>query len=48
MYCSYIELDDNELIMQIETELINKLILPFNDKIPDKKIGFAVKAAGLQ
>ena len=48
LYCSYIELDDNELIMQIETELINKLILPFNDKIPDKKIGFAVKAAGLQ
>lgn len=48
LYCSYIELDDNALIMQIESELINKLILPFNDKIPDKKIGFAAKAAGLQ
>lgn len=48
LYCSYIELEDNVLIDQIEKELIIKLIPPFNDMIPDKKISAAVKAAGLQ
>ena len=48
LFCSYIELDNNELIDKIEKELINKLIPPFNDLIPDKTIGEAVKAAGLQ
>lgn len=44
LYCSYIELDDNTLIEQLEAELINKLLPPFNASIPNKKISKAVRA----
>ena len=47
IYCTYIELDDNDLIDCVEKELINKLIPPFNDLYPDTKISKALKAAFL-
>lgn len=47
IYCSYIELDDNDLIDYIEKELINKLIPPFNESYPDTKISKALKSAFL-
>jgi hypothetical protein len=49
LFCSYIELkqlSDDE-IDEIEKELINKLLPPFNEQIPDIKISGAKKAAGL-
>ena len=49
IYCGYLELScSNDKIDFIEAELINKLLPHCNDLIPDKKIGKAVKAAGLQ
>ena len=47
IYCSYIELEDNDLIDYVEKELINKLIPPFNESYPDTKISKALKAAFL-
>ena len=47
LYCSYIELDDNDLIDKIEKELISKLVPPFNDQIPDQIIAYATKSAFL-
>ena len=47
LYCSYIELDNNETIESIERELISKLIPPFNDDIPNHEIAYAATAAFL-
>lgn len=47
LYCSYIELDNNDIIDSIESELINKLVPPFNDAIPNHEIAYAAKAAFL-
>ncbi len=47
LYCSYMELDDNETIDSIERELISKLIPPFNDAIPNHEIAYAASAAFL-
>lgn len=44
LYLKYIELDDNKIIIQLEEELINTILPPFNDEIPDKTIKTAVKA----
>lgn len=49
LYCSYLELNcSNQKILQIESELINANLFPYNNKIPNKTIGKAVKAAFLQ
>lgn len=44
LYLKYIPLDDNELIVRLEKALINSLLPPCNDYIPDKKIRQAKKA----
>ena len=44
LYIRYLPLNDNNLIDTIESELINKIIPPFNDLIPNKKIRDSVKA----
>ena len=45
LYCSYIELSDNELIDKVEKELINALLPPMNTQIPDVTISAASRAA---
>ena len=44
LYLSYMILDENERIIDYEKKLINSLLLPFNDEIPEKEIRQAVKA----
>lgn len=44
LYLKYIGLDDNYLIDRLETSLINCILPPFNDFIPEKRIRDAVKA----
>jgi len=44
LYIKYLPLDDNTTIDNVESELINKILPPFNDEIPDQKISAAVKA----
>lgn len=44
LYIRYLPLDDNSKIDDVEAELINKILPPFNDVIPDQKISAAVKA----
>ena len=44
LYIRYFPLDDNAIIDNVESELVKKILPPFNDKIPDKKISAAVKA----
>ena len=44
LYLSFIVLDENEKIIGFEKRLINALLLPFNDEIPDIEIRQAVKA----
>ena len=44
LYIKYLPLDDNGMIDLVEEELINKILPPCNDKIPNKKISAAVKA----
>lgn len=44
LYLKYIELSDNSIIEELEEELINALLPPFNDKIPEKNIRPAKKA----
>lgn len=44
MYIRYLPLDDNDTIDAVEGEIINKILPPFNDVIPDQKISAAVKA----
>lgn len=44
LYLKYIELDDNEMIVRLEKALINALLPPINDYIPDKRIRQAKKA----
>lgn len=41
---AYLALDDNNNTIELERQLINSLLLPMNDQIPDKKIREAVKA----
>jgi len=44
LYLCYIPLDDNEVIRDFEKKLINSLLLPMNDQIPDQEIRQAIKA----
>lgn len=44
LHLKYICLNDNELIGKLEAELINTILPPLNDSIPDKIIRDAVKA----
>ncbi len=44
LFCSFIELDDNNTIDNIEKELINSLLPPCNASIPDVNISAAVRA----
>ena len=44
LYIRYLPLCDNTTIDAIETELISKILPPFNDRNPNKKISAAVKA----
>lgn len=43
LYLKYIELDNNELIERLEASLINSILPPFNDVIPEKRTRDAVK-----
>ena len=44
LYLKYTKVDNNDLIVRLEAELINSLLPPFNDEIPNKKIRQAVNA----
>jgi len=44
LFLAFYPLDNNDKIIDIEREIINSLILPMNDLIPDKQIKEAVKA----
>lgn len=44
LFLRYIEIDNNDVIDFLEAELINTLLPPFNDEIPDKTIRDAVQA----
>ncbi|NII24366.1 hypothetical protein HB364_04720 [Pseudoflavitalea sp. X16] len=44
LYLAFYPLDDNEEIKNIERDIINSLVLPMNDLIPDKVIKQAIKA----
>ncbi|OCA80580.1 hypothetical protein BBH99_00310 [Chryseobacterium contaminans] len=44
LYLAYYELDDNLAIVDLEKKLINSLLLPMNDEIPDLETRQAVKA----
>jgi len=44
LYLRYIIIDDNAKIQALEKTLINSLLPPFNDEIPDKEERDAVKA----
>jgi len=44
LYLAFLELNDNESIVDLEKILINSLLLPMNDEIPDQEIREAVKA----
>ncbi len=44
LYIRYLPLEDNSQIEALERELINRILPPFNDAIPDMEIRDAVKA----
>jgi excinuclease UvrABC nuclease subunit len=44
LYLAYFPLPDNTTIIDLEKDVINSLLLPMNDLIPDKKIKQAIKA----
>lgn len=44
LHLAYLTLIDNANIIDLEKQLINCLLLPMNDEIPDKEIKQAVKA----
>ncbi len=44
LYIKYLPLNDNDIIDRLEKELINRILPPFNDEIPDKTINRAMKA----
>ena len=44
LYIRYLPLDDEDTINRVEAELINKILPPCNDQIPNKRISAAVKA----
>jgi len=44
LYLAYKEIDDNDDIVDFEKKLINSLLLPMNDEIPDQEIRESIKA----
>ncbi|TLD41181.1 MAG: hypothetical protein JETT_2563 [Candidatus Jettenia ecosi] len=44
LYLSFMKLEENNDIIDYEKKLINSLLLPFNDEIPEKEVRQAVKA----
>lgn len=46
IYIRYLPLDDNDTIDRIEAELINTILPPCNDKIPNKMIQRTINAFG--
>lgn len=44
LFLKYAIIEDNDLIIDIEAELINSLLPPFNDEIPEKRVRQAVDA----
>ena len=47
LHLAYLEMDDNNTIVEFEKKLINSLLLPMNDVIPDTEVRHAVKAFNL-
>lgn len=44
IYIRYLPIEGNDIIDKVEAELINKILPPCNEKIPNKTISDAVKA----
>lgn len=44
LYLSYLTLDENDDVIDIEKLIINSLLLPLNDEIPDKKVKQGITA----
>ena len=44
LYLAFFKLDDNSEIIDLEKKIINSLLLPMNDEIPDTEIKQATKA----
>ena len=44
LYLSFLTIEENEEIEDFEKKLINSMLLPFNDEVPDKEIKQAIKA----
>lgn len=44
LHLAFLPLNENEQIVDLEKTLINSLLLPMNDQIPDKEIRDAIKA----
>lgn len=44
LHLAYFTLDDNDDVIELEKQLINYLLFPMNDEIPDKVIKQAIKA----
>lgn len=44
LHLAYLILEENEEVRDLEKQLINSLLLPMNDQIPEKEIREAVKA----
>lgn len=44
LYLSFMTIDENDQTVEFEAKLINSLLLPFNDVIPEKEIRDAQKA----
>ena len=44
LYVKYLPLEDNRIIEELEKRLINSILPPFNNEIPDKTVRDAVNA----
>lgn len=44
LHLAYLPLDTNQNIIDLEKQLVNYLLLPMNDEIPDQEIKQAIKA----
>lgn len=44
LFLRYTKVPDNDLIVRLEAELINSILPPFNDEIPDKIVRQAIDA----
>lgn len=47
LHLAFIEIEENEEIIDLEKKVINSLLLPMNDEIPDQETKQAVKAFNL-